>query len=1190
MKRVFILLGVLLPLSSAAQQLIPFEEGSPYHLEHFESQDYGSHSQNWEVVEDERGLIYIANTHGILEYDGQGWRRILLPDEADQAVRSLALTSGGIIFAGGGGEIGYLAPDEVGQLHYVSLLPWLLEDDHDFADVWTTHASDEGVFFQSFSRLIRWDGERMRVWRSDTRFHKAFQVAGVLYVREEGVGLMRVEGDELKLVPGGESFAWESVYAVLPHSEGLLVGTRTQGFFVLSERGARSFATQADPYLRTYRPYNATVLGEAEGRAEGLYLVTSFGGGVLLLSPDGELVRIYRDDAGIAADDLVLNATLDRQEGLWLALNDGVRRVDILTPLTRFDLVHGLEGNVYDLVRHDGVLYAGTSTGLYRLLPGAAGVGDAGQPRYARFEQITGVSEQVWAVLSDPLGLLVATNDGVYLLTPDGERVLRSEKAFALYRSPSDPSRLYVGLKDGLAVMEREGGRWVERFTVEGLGEIRSMEETPDGKLWVAPLLGGLERLTWNPEAPSEPEVEAFGERDGLPGGILGLRILHGRIAVSSLEGVYRIREGGRPSFRKIASFDEALGDRELNAYTEGSGGGVWVYGDDTLTLLMPDGTGGYTDATPAVLRLRTTGIHAIYEEPDGTVWMGGEGGLLRYDPRIEKGYEVPYSAQIRAVRGRPSDLLFGGAFGDGHLVAQQTDGDFLVLPYERNGLRFEYAAPAYNYPAGTTFQYRLEGFDESWSAWSHEDHTEFTNLPEHRRYQFRVRARNAQGVLSEEAVFAFEVRPPWYRTWWAYAFYVLAFGGVLWGFSAWRLQAHRRDLEEQRMVNQRLDRMNVRLADTNERLRRADKLKDDLLANTSHELRTPLTAILGFSAVLEEEGTDEQRELASAIHRNGQRLLDTVNGLLDMAKLQANLLELRPAALDAAEVAGDVLDMLRPLAEERGLYLRLMPEGLAVPFVTDRYALERILINLVSNALKFTDQGGVTVLLDGDEEAVRLVIRDTGIGMEEEFLPHLFDAFKQASTGYGRSHEGTGLGLTIVRRVVELLGGRINVESRLGEGTTFEVVLPRLPSGGDGAAHVRRASSPTVLDGARVLALAESEAVRQGLEAILGDGGGLVLAEDAAAAVREARAVPFDAVLVEHQDHRSEDGCAVVGEIRALPGYAHTPVILLGDAACDVPPDHVLALPIDPGQLLHLLEALLTRVNGPVASSLQKR
>jgi nitrogen-specific signal transduction histidine kinase len=400
--------------------------------------------------------------------------------------------------------------------------------------------------------------------------------------------------------------------------------------------------------------------------------------------------------------------------------------------------------------------------------------------------------------------------------------------------------------------------------------------------------------------------------------------------------------------------------------------------------------------------------------------------------------------------------------------------------------------------------------------------------------------------------------------------------------------------MEEERMVNLRLERMNARLADTNERLRRADKLKDDLLANTSHELRTPLTAILGFSSVLIEEGDEEQSELADAIHRSGQRLLDTVNGLLDMARLQANMLELHPTALDVAEVTQDVLTMLRPLADGKGLYLQLLPEGRSVETITDRYGLERILINLISNAVKFTESGGVTVLLDADDEEVVVTVRDTGIGIEAEFMPHLFDAFKQASTGYGRSHEGSGLGLAIVRRVVELLDGRISVRSQPGEGTTFEVVLPRLHvSSGDGIARVQRRKrlhiSAPVLQGARVLVLDSDADTQAVLRDTLDELCTLVFTETTEEALREARSMPFDIVLVAVSSEIVEDR-PLVRAFRALPGYGRTPIAALTDGRIDEATlarqgfDQYLVRPPGPDAILVLLETMLTHADAALA------
>src|SRR5690606_25226798 len=307
-----------------------------------------------------------------------------------------------------------------------------------------------------------------------------------------------------------------------------------------------------------------------------------------------------------------------------------------------------------------------------------------------------------------------------------------------------------------------------------------------------------------------------------------------------------------------------------------------------------------------------------------------------------------------------------------------------------------------------------------------------------------------------------------------------------------------------------------------------------------------------------------------------------------------ANMLELRPVELDAADVAADVLAMLKPLADERGLYLKLLPEGLAVPTVTDRYGLERILINLVSNAVKFTERGGVTVLLDAAPDAVVVSVRDTGIGMEAAFLPKLFDAFTQASSGYGRSHEGSGLGLAIVKRVVDLMGGRITVQSQPEKGTTFTVVLPRLDrvngSRPAGLPTVGTRTSEPVLEGARLLVVEPDRRVRAAAAAALGAYSTLVAVDTRSEALRGARAMPYDAVLLgEPRDDPDEERRAVRA-LRSLPGYAATPVALLADGRDDparferLGYDQVLVKPVEAEPLRRLVEGLLTHAESVVA------
>ncbi|MEM6784294.1 MAG: HAMP domain-containing sensor histidine kinase [Bacteroidota bacterium] len=239
-------------------------------------------------------------------------------------------------------------------------------------------------------------------------------------------------------------------------------------------------------------------------------------------------------------------------------------------------------------------------------------------------------------------------------------------------------------------------------------------------------------------------------------------------------------------------------------------------------------------------------------------------------------------------------------------------------------------------------------------------------------------------------------------------------------------------------------------------RAEEASRLKGTILANVSHEVRTPLNAILGFADVLSEEVRPDLQEFVQPVRENGRRLLDTLNAMLDLARLRAGTSALRPESFDLADEVRATVEALDD---------RLRPDEVALTFAaeppvlrgqTDRNALTGIVTNLVTNALTFTDQGAVDVRLEREGPIAILLVADTGRGIGEGFLPHLFEAFRQESDGLARSHDGNGLGLAITKQLVDLLGGEIAVRSEAGAGTAFEVRLPlSLPSmSGDGVRH----------------------------------------------------------------------------------------------------------------------------------------
>ena len=223
--------------------------------------------------------------------------------------------------------------------------------------------------------------------------------------------------------------------------------------------------------------------------------------------------------------------------------------------------------------------------------------------------------------------------------------------------------------------------------------------------------------------------------------------------------------------------------------------------------------------------------------------------------------------------------------------------------------------------------------------------------------------------------------------------------------------------------------------------------LRDAFLANMSHEIRTPLTGILGSAQVLAEvveEG--EQRNLAKIIEDAGTRLLDTINSVLEMARIEAGEVQPEVEILNLVEEAEASARVLNTVAEKKGLLLRVHAPDRDLHAHIDRSCLHRILNNLLGNAVKFTREGAISVEIEGDEDTASITVRDTGVGISKEFIPHLFDDFKQESTGVKRSHEGTGLGLAITKKLVEMMGGDIHVESIKGIGSAFTVTFPRVP------------------------------------------------------------------------------------------------------------------------------------------------
>jgi len=361
------------------------------------------------------------------------------------------------------------------------------------------------------------------------------------------------------------------------------------------------------------------------------------------------------------------------------------------------------------------------------------------------------------------------------------------------------------------------------------------------------------------------------------------------------------------------------------------------------------------------------------------------------------------------------------------------------------------------------------------------------------------------------------------------------------------------------------------------EALAEIDRAKTTFFSNVSHEFRTPLTLILGpVEDALTRSAKSLQGDDLEAVHRSALRLLRLVNSLLDFARFEAGRLQIAFAPTDLAALTAVLAGSFRSLVEGAGLKLVVDCPPLPEPVYVDPSQWEKIVLNLVSNAFKFTLRGEIAVSLRGSGDRVDLTVRDTGCGIPAHELPRMFERFHRVEGARGRSFEGTGIGLSLVRELVKLHGGTVRVSSVEGQGSTFEVSLPtgraHLPpdrvvsdppparAAGQAAPYLLEASQwagseqvlappPAASDGARVLVADDNADMRNYLDRLLSTLWRVDAVEDGEAALASARASPPDLVLTDIMMPRM-NGYALLRELRADPRTSHVPVVLLSARA----------------------------------------
>ncbi len=735
----------------------------------FDPDDYAAENQNWAAVHDTRGMLYVANTGGVLEFDGRDWRVIQVG--ARLAARSVAADARGRVFVGADGDFGALRPDPAGELRYVSLAAEAHLDASSVGDVFTAVAAPQGIVFQSPLGLFIVGESGLTVIRPRTQFALGFLVRNRFFVREHGRGLLELVGTRLEFVAGSERFADDRVFTMLPVGpSGILLGARDGGFQVFDPDAApASRFVRAAGFASLERELRGKKASPGDVLPDGRLAIGTVQSGLYICFPDGRIQHHLTKADGLL-DDVVYDVYTDRRGNLVLCLGVGMALVESSSPFSFVTHAAGIRGtgNAAWHLERPGLsrTFLGTYQGLY--------VRDTGR---AAFRHVAG-SQESWGFLDARGRLLFAHNDGVAevesgTLFP----VLTNQSALSLCPVRRRPDLALVGTGVGLFRLRFDGAHWRSVGPVTGFTQpVNGLSEDADGSFWLHTQTGyGVVRLTLSDGAESVQSVRRYTARDGLPSDA-GNSVAPGRDGAlfGTSRGIYRynVRDD---RFEPDRRFSDTHGDeRQVRLLHEDRSGNVFVLAGDLARFYRPQPDGTFRGSYPFLTRLRNFRVgDFVGALDDSSLLLGYRDGFIHVDLAWTPATDVEIAPLVRRVV-TPAGVAFAGS-------SAAEGPPPTTLPFKFNGARFWFAAPFLEGAAQTEFSYRFDGFDHEWSPWQRQNTSAYTNLREG-RYDFRVRARNAYGDVSREATYRVAVEPPWFRTGFAYFVFAVLSLLVLYG------------------------------------------------------------------------------------------------------------------------------------------------------------------------------------------------------------------------------------------------------------------------------------------------------------------------------------------------------------------------------------------------------------------------
>ena len=748
---------------------------------HYSALEYGKSPRNWEVTKSGDGLLYVANSDGILEYDGSQWRFIPAPGNT---VRTVQANDAGEVFVGTINNFGFLQKNRWGTREYVSLSDSLKEEDQP-QTVWNSACIGDMTYFQTRDKIYVYHNTTLKhIVKSD--YYRWSYSDDEHYYALTYDGLFRLEGGELISLPDfGTGYFNSIIFGLERYQEDkLLIFTGEHGplIYAPNEKSFIPFDENGEVanWCKETRFYGAekftlTQERRSEVTSATYFVLISSDAGALVVNEEAEIIYRLNTENGIYSNNINSIYFDEEQKNLWLSTYNGLQKFNFGYPIDKYDFHQNITSRVHAIHKHEGKIYVAADNGLM-----------VKDEQSKMFKQIPGTQSQCWNLRTLDEQLFVAGgNNGLYIVENDELKGQYYTESALFEILPTDDTHEYFlgATYNGVVVFQRQQSGFDVKGIIpntEGI-DCRSMVEDQLGKFWVGTTAHGFLYL----ELPKKQHTQALLEKTEVTTFELssGLNsIEHCKVFKTARGLLFTVKNGiytfdkKHTSFNLYNPFGLDLDADEFNHISlyEDSEGSLWI--PQSKCIIDSD-----NNIDKQSLNMIPVPGTSVFHDENKIAWIGTDDGLFRY------GYDIrlpDYTLQtlISKVRLEATDSVMM----DGVFIHSAAD---ITLPYNWNAIAFHFTSNEFADEKGVRFRYKLEDVNPNWSEWTTNRFKDYNRLREG-EYTFHVQAKDIFGRVGKASSYSFAVAPPWYRTASAYLIYVL--GGILLIFTSIRLSIQR--------------------------------------------------------------------------------------------------------------------------------------------------------------------------------------------------------------------------------------------------------------------------------------------------------------------------------------------------------------------------------------------------------------